>query len=79
MDQESVISDIERRAQRAGISIRSLCERADVHPTTFSRWKRTERNPAPMGASLLAIGRLYDALLSFEAQQRRATGKAVRA
>jgi transcriptional regulator with XRE-family HTH domain len=79
MDQESVISDIERRAQRAGLSIRLLCERADVHPTTFSRWKRTERNPDPMGASLLAIGRLYDALDTIAAEQSGAARKAVRA
>ena len=62
MDQESVISDIETRARCAGVTIRELCIRAAVHPTTFSRWKKSERNPNPLGASLLSVGRLYDAL-----------------
>lgn len=62
MNQETVIADIERRARNAGISIREVCIRAGVHPTTFSRWKRSEKNPEPMGASLHAIGDIYSAI-----------------
>ncbi len=69
MNQDSVIADIEERAQDAGVSIRALCLRAKVHPTTFSRWKRSERNPDPMGASLLAIGRIYAVLAAVEAEK----------
>lgn len=62
MDQQTVIEDIEARASRNGISIRALCMRANVHPGTFSRWKRTDRNPEPVGANLHSIGRLYAAI-----------------
>jgi len=79
MDQESVIADIERRAQRAGVSIRRLCTLASVHPTTFSRWKRSERNPEPLGATLHSIGRLYAALDQIDAEKARPARKAVRA
>lgn len=71
MDQQSVIADIEERAFFAGVSISALCKSAGVHPTTFSRWKRSEMNPEPMGATLLSIGKLYDALAKFEAANGR--------
>lgn len=77
MNQESVIADIERRARQAGVSIHALCSRASVHPTTFSRWKRSARNPEPIGANLHSIGRLYAAFDAFEAEQvpaRKAVG-----
>lgn len=77
MDQESVISDIEAKARRAGVSMNALCERAGVHPTTFSRWKRSERNPEPIGANLHSIGRLYDALAAIVAEQAPRQRKAV--
>lgn len=62
MDQESVIADIEHRARMAAVSIRSVCIEAGVHPTTFSRWKKSERNPHPQGANLKLVGQLYAAL-----------------
>lgn len=75
MDQQSVIADIENRARCAGISIRSACERAGVHPTTFSRWKKTRQNPDPAGASLISIGKIYtaiDELIAERAGHRKA-------
>lgn len=69
MNQESVIADIERRAQRLGVSIRTLCRRAQVHPVTFSKWKPSPRNPEPMGANLHSIGRLYDVLKAIESEE----------
>ena len=71
MNQETVIADIEARAHRAGVPIKLLCGRAGVNPTTFSRWKKSERNPDPCGASLLSIGKLYDALDQVEKTSRR--------
>ena len=68
MDQDTIIADIERRAFDAGVSIRQLCLRANLDPTTFSRWKRSARNPKPVGATLQSIGRLHAALAYFEAQ-----------
>lgn len=71
MDQESIIADIEARAWSLGISINSLCKRAGVHPTTFSRWKKSERNPEPIGVTLKTVRKLYSALDAIEAQARR--------
>jgi transposase-like protein len=62
MDQQAVIADIERRARDAHLSIRRICMHAGVHPTTFSRWKRTLGNPEPIGANMRLIEKLYDAL-----------------
>jgi hypothetical protein len=70
MNQESIIADIEKRARAVPITISALCQRAALHPTTFSRWKRSENNPEPRGATLLAIGRLYDALEAIEGKRR---------
>jgi hypothetical protein len=72
MDQQTMIAEMEARAQALGISISQLCASADVHPTTFSRWKLSDNNPAPIGANLQTLGRLDAALRSFEASQDRA-------
>jgi hypothetical protein len=74
MDQEAVIADIESKAWEAGVSIRRVCTLAGVHPTTFSRWKKSERNPDPIGANLKTIRQLYAALdeLRQAAPKRRA-------
>ena len=71
MDQEAVIADIERRAHMAAVSIRQVCIEAGVHPTTFSRWKKSERNPEPQGANLKLVGQLYEALDRLAAPPRR--------
>lgn len=78
MDQQAVIADIERRAFIAGVSISELCRLAGVHPTTFSRWKQSPRNPEPLGATLKTIDKLNKALRKLP-QERRAARKAVRA
>lgn len=79
MDQEAVIADIENKAWQAGVSIRRVCALAGVHPTTFSRWKKSERNPDPIGANLKTIQQLYSALDSLTTPKRRASRKAVSA
>ena len=71
MDQDTVIAEIEARAFRAGVSISRLCKLAGVNPTTFSRWKRSERNPEPIGATLRSIGRLHEALAALETAPAR--------
>ena len=70
MDQQTVIADLEERARLAGVSIRALCESAGVHPTTFSRWKLSDKNPDPVGATLTSLGKI-DARLR-EVEQDRA-------
>lgn len=82
MDQQTVIIEIEQRAQRARVSIASLCRRVGISPSTFWRWKATELNPDPTGASLLSIGRLYAELDKIDAEDARRlwrSGKAVAA
>lgn len=66
MDQQTVIAAIEERASKAGVSIRQLCIEADLHPTTFSRWKLSKDNPMPVGATLVSLGKLDAALRKFE-------------
>lgn len=70
MNQESVIADIESRARSAGITISKLCGKVGLHPTTFSRWKKSERNPEPLGARLNDIGKLYAALEELTSSQK---------
>lgn len=73
MDQQTVIADLEKRARKANVSIRQVCIKADIHPTTFSRWKLSDNNPHPTGATLASLGKLDAALRKFEAVP---TGKA---
>lgn len=68
MDQQALIADIEARSQRLGLSISELCRRAGVHPTTFSRWKLSERNADPVGATIKSIGALNDVLDGAESE-----------
>ena len=62
MDQQAIIAGIEARAKALGLPIAELCRRAGVHPTTFSRWKLSEKNPNPIGASLKSLTLLEDVL-----------------
>lgn len=62
MDQQNIIGEIEQRARALNISISDLCEAADIHPTTFSRWKLSERNPDPIGATLKSLTALTQEL-----------------
>lgn len=58
MDQQSIIAGIEQRAKDAGLTMSEVCSRAGVHPTTFSRWKRSDKNPDPIGATLKSLAKL---------------------
>jgi transposase-like protein len=62
MDQQDIIATIEERAAKLGLPIGDLCREAGVHPTTFSRWKKSERNPQPIGATLKSLSALTDEL-----------------
>jgi DNA topoisomerase IB len=77
MDQQTIIAEIEARASEAGLSINAVCRQARVHPTTFSRWKLSERNPDPVGANLSSIEKLYTAL-AFLTDKRRRRGTSSR-
>jgi len=62
MDQQAIIADIEARAKAKGLTMQELCGLADVHPTTFSRWKKSEKNPDPIGATMKSLEKLDAAL-----------------
>lgn len=75
MNQEEIIANIEARAWDVGISISALCREAGVHPTTFSRWKKSERNPEPISLTWRSIEKIYAALAAAEAKSRRRSRK----
>ena len=58
MNQQETVASIEARAKSAGLTLGELCRRAGIHPTTFSRWKLTPRNPEPMKTTLDNIEKL---------------------
>lgn len=64
MDQQQIVADYEARAKAAGLTIGALCREAGLAASTFSRWKRTDKNPDPIGmtlASMTAIERVLTA------------------
>ena len=67
MDQQRIIAGLEERAKAAHLPITEICRRANVHPTTFSRWKKSDRNPAPIGATLSSLAKIEAVLLAAEA------------
>jgi transcriptional regulator with XRE-family HTH domain len=67
MDQQDIIAKVEGRAAKLGLSINEVCQQAGVHPTTFSRWKKSEKNPQPIGATLKSLSAITDALDRLEA------------
>jgi len=73
MDQQTIIATMEARARKLGLSMSEVCRRASVHPTTFSRWKLSEKNPNPIGASMRSLTALDAELTRAEkARPRRA-------
>jgi transposase-like protein len=82
MDQQLIVTDIERRAKASRISIAELCRRAGISPDTFFKWRKTPRNPHPPGANLHSVGALYRELDKIEAEDAKrlaGRGKAVAA
>ena len=67
MDQQTIIADIEARASALGLSMAEVCRRANIHPTTFSRWKLSEKNPDPVGATIKSLSALSDVIANAEA------------
>ena len=76
MDQQSVVADIERRAAAVNLDMGAVCGRAKIAQSTFSRWKLTERNPKPKGATMPLIERLYGVIGEEEDRLREELGAA---
>lgn len=72
MDQQQIIAQLEARAKALGASISQICEDAGIHPTTFSRWKLSERNPDPVGATMNSLTKLDQALTAREVPSQNA-------
>lgn len=71
MDQQAIIADYEKRANKVGLNITQLCEAAGLHPTTFSRWKLSERNPNPVGMNFTSMTAIERALKDAAANPRK--------
>ena len=67
MDQQEIIGGLEERAKRIALPMSEACKRAGIHPTTFSRWKLSERNPEPTGATIPMVARLQAVIAAAEA------------
>jgi hypothetical protein len=54
-------------AEKDGRTLIDIAEAAGVHPTTFSRWKLSDRNPDPFGASMKSLSAIFRELDRIEA------------
>lgn len=71
MEQERIIARLEARAKAAGVTMRAICISAGIHPTTFCRWKKSDRNLNPTGATLSSLNKLEAAIRDIEAKASR--------
>lgn len=71
LDQQTVIAEIERRTQNINLTVAEICGRAGIHPTTFSRWKKTDRTPNPGGANYDSFVKIFAAI---ETEETRLAG-----
>ncbi len=67
MDQQTIVAELEARAKAIGLPISEVCRRANIHPTTFSRWKESDLNPEPVGATIKSLSALDEVLKAAEA------------
>lgn len=74
MDQQQILSSLEVRARQVGLPMSEVCRRAGIHPTTFSRWKLSDKNQQPKGASIPSVAKL-EAVIS-QAESRSEQGAA---
>lgn len=72
MDQQDIIRAIEDRAAKLNVSMGEVCQKAGVHPTTFSRWKKSDKNPQPIGATIKSLSAITAELDRLEGDQLRA-------
>jgi hypothetical protein len=68
MDQQQIIAAIEGRAQAIGLSMAEVCREASIHPTTFSRWKLSEKNPDPIGATIKSLSAIEGVIAAAESR-----------
>lgn len=66
MDQQTIIAELEARAKAVGLRMSEVCRRANVHPTTFSRWKLSDKNADPIGATIKSLSAIDEVLKTAE-------------
>lgn len=66
MNQQEIIAKLEARAKSVGLPMSEACKRAGIHPTTFSRWKQSEKNPMPKGATISSVEKLEHVIAAQE-------------
>jgi len=66
MDQQTIIADLEARAKAIGLPMSEVCRRANIHPTTFSRWKLSDKNDDPIGATIKSLSAIDEVLKAAE-------------
>lgn len=72
MDQQTIVAELEERAKVLGLPMSEVCKLASVHPTTFSRWKASDKNSDPIGASLRSLSAIDEVLRGAEARKAAA-------
>lgn len=72
MDQQTIVAELEERAKALGLPMSEVCKQAAVHPTTFSRWKLSDKNPDPIGANIKSLAAIDEALRAAEATRAKA-------
>lgn len=60
--QQQVVSEIEDRAHSLRVSMNFVLQRANVAPSTFTRWKKEPGDPKRVGATMTLVTRLHVAL-----------------
>lgn len=72
MDQQQILNELAIRAKSVGLSMSEVCKEAGIHPTTFSRWRQSDKNPEPKGAPIPSVARIEAVIRQREAATKEA-------
>lgn len=70
MEQQEIIAAMEQRAKACGLSMAKVCDAAGVARSTFSRWKLSDGNPNPIGATIASLAKLERIIREYEEAER---------
>lgn len=72
MDQQQILNDLAARAKNVGLTMSEVCKEAGIHPTTFSRWRQSDKNPEPKGAPIPSVARIEAVIAKRETMREAA-------
>lgn len=72
MDQQQILNQLAARAKNVGLTMSEACKEAGIHPTTFSRWRQSEKNPDPKGAPIPSVAKIEAVIAKREAVREAA-------